>query len=241
MDGGSTDGSVDVLRSFGDRVRWTSERDRGQADAINKGLRLATGEIVSWLNSDDFLEAGALAHVRRCMAAKPQAAIVYGRAWMIDGDGRRLREYPTFDLKRSDLQRKCYFCQPAVFVRRSAIERFGLLNEALDVCMDYEWWLRMSRDAPMAFCDAILASSRHYGTTKTAARRQRALIEAGYLMRHHFGKASWRWSAKWVVHRAKLDRWNWLTAIPGALRYRRRFDSGQTPSRYGERLLRSLR
>ena len=249
VDGGSTDGSVDVLRSFGDRIQWTSEPDKGQANAINRGLKRATGDIVSWLNSDDFLEPGALAHVRRCFDANPGVAFIYGRAWMIDGEGKRLREYPTFDLRRNDLKRKCYLCQPAVFVRREAIKRFGLLNEALDVCIDYEWWLRMSREAPMAFCDHVLASSRHYSTTKTSARRLRALIEAGYLMRHHFGKASWRWSAKWVLHRMKLNPRlrlrprprSWLTAIPSALRYRKRFDSRREPSRYGARLLKSLR
>jgi len=240
VDGGSTDGSVDVLRSFGDAVQWTSGRDRGQADAINGGMSRATGEIVSWLNSDDVLEPGALKHVRECMARHPHAAFIYGRAWMIDGEGKRLREYPTFDLKRDDLKRKCSICQPAVFVRRSAIERFGMLNEALDVCLDYEWWLRISRDAPMAFCDAMLASSRHYATTKTAARRQRALIEAGYLMRHHFGKASWRWSAKWAVHRGQLNPRNWLSLPCSMARYRRQFDGERAASRYGARLLKSL-
>jgi glycosyltransferase involved in cell wall biosynthesis len=240
VDGGSTDESVDVLRSFGEKVKWTSERDRGQADAVNRGLRQATGEIVGWLNSDDVLAPGALAHVRSCMQANPEAAFIYGRAWMIDGEGNRLREYPTFDLKRDDLKRKCYFCQPAVFLRREAIERFGMLNEALDICIDYEWWLRIAREAPIAFCDAILASSRHYTTTKTSARRLRALVEAGYLMRHHFGKASWRWSAKWMVHRMKLNPWNALVMPCNALRYRERFDGAKAPSRYGARLLAAL-
>ena len=240
VDGGSTDGSIDVLREFGDRVRWSSRRDRGQADAVNRGLQQCTGEIIGWVNSDDFLEANALAHVRDCFARDRDAAFVYGRAWMIDESGRRLREYPTYRFSRDHLQRKCYICQPATFVRRSAIEQFGLLNEHLDICLDYEWWLRLSERAPFAFCDHVLASSRHYATTKTAARRQRALVEAGYLMRHYFGKASWRWSAKWVVHRAKLRPSNWFVAPWSALHFRRRFDSAKPASTYGARLLASF-
>lgn len=240
IDGGSTDGSVDVLRSFGERTTWTSERDRGQANAVNRGLARATGEIIGWVNSDDALEPGALAHVRAGMAQHPEAALIYGRAWMIDEHGERVREYPTFDLKRADLRRKCSLCQPAVFLRRSTIERFGGLNEHLDICLDYEWWLRISRDAPLIFCDAVLASSRHYSTTKTAARRLRALVEGGYLMRRHFDKASWRWCAKWAVHQMKLNPWRVFAAPASALRYRARFDSAKPPSRYGKRLLETM-
>ncbi len=250
MDGGSTDGSVDILRHLerelaasdqpGLTFRWVSERDRGQADAVNRGIRMATGEIIGWLNSDDFLETDALQHVRACFDQSPGAAFIYGRAWMIDERGKRMREYPTFDLKRDDLKRKCYFCQPAIFLRRSAIDRFGLLNDALDVCIDYEWWLRIMSAAPIAFCNHILASSRHYDTTKTASRRLRALVEAGYLMRHYFGRASWRWSAKWVVHRMKLKPWAALALPCSAVRYRRRFDSRRAPSRYGAKMLAAL-
>lgn len=240
IDGGSTDGSIDVLRSFGERVQWTSQRDRGQADAINQGLRRSTGSIVSWLNSDDLLEAGALSQVRQCMAEHPEAAFIYGRAWVIDETGRRVREFPTFKLTRNDLSRTCSICQPATFIRRSAMERFGVLNDRLHLCMDYEWWLRMSQSQPMAFCDGVLASIRQYGTTKTEARRLRALIEAGYLLRHHYGRASWRWSAKWMAHRMKRNPWSALALPCSALRYRRRFDSALAPSRYGERLLKSL-
>ena len=187
-------------------------------------MRAAEGEIIGWLNSDDYYLPDCL-RVIDCFA-QSRAAMVYGRALMVDRDGDTIREYPTFDLKREDLRRKCYICQPAVFVRRSVLQQVGLLSEALDICLDYDWWLRIGRDHPSAFCDHVLAASRHYGTTKTSARRLRALVEAGYLMRQHFGSASWRWSAKWIVHRWTLDRSRFWFPVPGWIAAARmRYDS----------------
>ena len=248
LDGGSTDGTLDILRGYRDRIVWKSEPDRGQADAVNKGLRAAEGEIIGWLNSDDYYLPDCLSHVIECLARNPDAAMVYGRALMVDRDGDTIREYPTFDLKRDDLRRKCSLCQPAVFVRRRALAEVGLLNEAMDICLDYDWWLRLGRAHQLVFCAHMLAASRHYGATKTAARRLRALVEAGYLMREHFGGASWRWSAKWIVHRWTLDRtrfWfpipGWIAAARSAIRFHARFDARRPPSRYGSKMIARLK
>ncbi|NNL67749.1 MAG: glycosyltransferase, partial [Myxococcales bacterium] len=224
LDGGSTDGSREILESYGDAITWRSHRDGGQAAAIREGFEKATGEIVAWLNSDDYYLPGAFAHAVVALSADPGAAGVHGRADIVDVDGRTLRPYPSFDFTRRDLRRKCYVCQPTVFLRRSTLVRHGLPSDALDLCFDYDWWLRITRSDRFAFCDAPLAATRHYPATKTASRRSRALVEAGYVLRHHFGEAPWRWSAKWVVHRLALSRGR---SLPGALRsardYRRRF------------------
>lgn len=248
IDGGSTDSTLDILRSYRERIVWKCERDRGQSDAVNKGLRAAEGEIVGWLNSDDYYLPDCLASVIACFDQHPGAAMVYGRALMVDREGDTLREYPTFELRRDDLRRKCYLCQPAVFIRRSVLQDAGLLNDALDICLDYEWWLRISDAHELAFCDHVLAASRHYETTKTSARRLRALVEAGYLQRKYFGAASWRWSAKWMAHRWTLDRrrfWfpvvGWVAAARSAIRFHHRFDSRRTPSRYGRKMIDRLK
>ncbi|MHC5002795.1 MAG: glycosyltransferase family 2 protein [Planctomycetota bacterium] len=247
LDGGSTDGTVELLRACGDKVSWRSEPDRGQAAAINEGLRRADGEIVAWLNSDDYYLPGALRRAATCLAEHPEADGIFGRALMVDERGRTIRDYPTFDFKRRDLARKCYVCQPTVFLRRSLVADVGPLNEALDICLDYEWWLRIGRRHRLAFCPHRLAASRQYRSTKTASRRLRALVEAGYLMRRHFGRAPWRWSAKWVVHHHRLGHARfllpvagWGAALASARRYRRRFDASRPPSAYGRRLLARL-
>ncbi|MHC4992304.1 MAG: glycosyltransferase family 2 protein [Planctomycetota bacterium] len=243
LDGGSGDDSTSILESYGASLWWRSHPDCGQAAAINEGLQRADGEIIGWLNGDDYYLPHAFERVVRCFAENPEADMVYGRALMVDAHGRTSREYPTFDFRRRALTRKCYVCQPTVFVRRRVLEEVGPLNERLDVCLDYDWWLRISRDHRLVFCDHLLAASRHYPSTKTV----RALVEAGYLMRHHFGKASWRWSAKWVVHRWSLDRRRfvvplvgWVAALASARRYRRRFHAAHRPSAYGRKVLDGL-
>lgn len=248
LDGGSTDHTLDILRGYGDRIVWKSQPDRGQAHAVNTGLRIADGDFVGWLNSDDYYLPGAFTRAIECFERNPGAAMVYGRALMVNGRGATMREYPTFRFTRDDLRRKCHVCQPAVFVRRSVLEGVGLLNEGLDICLDYDWWLRIGRAHELAFCDHLLAASRHYATTKTSARRLRALVEAGYLMREHFGAATWRWSAKWIVHRWTLDRTRFVLPIVGqvaavhsAIRFHQRFDARREPSRYGRTMIERLR
>jgi len=242
MDGGSTDGSVDILRSR-PGLDWVSGPDGGQVRAINEGIRRSRGDLVMWLNADDELLGGALESLAAALDGAPDADAVYARARMVDGAGRTIRPYPTFDLRREDLRRKCSICQPTVLIRRSALERVGLPNPALDICFDYELWLRLLGSGRMVFLHREVAVTRQHGATKTASRRLRALVEAGHLMRAHFGGAPWRWSAKWVVHRWTLDRRRFLAPVGGwwsagacALRYRRRFDAARPASAYGRRL-----
>jgi glycosyltransferase involved in cell wall biosynthesis len=244
LDGGSTDGTLEILQSYGDAIRWRTGADGGQASAINEGLRRADGDVVAWLNSDDYYLPGAFERVMATLHDAPEADMVFGHALMIDASERTMRGYPTFDFTRDHLRRKCYVCQPTVFLRRRVLADAGLLNDALDVCLDYDWWLRILRSHRAVFCPHVLAASRHYDTTKTASRRLRALVEAGYLMRAHFGRASWRWSAKWVAHRWSLRRGRfvvpiagWAAALRSARRFRRRFDERVAPSRFGARLL----
>ena len=110
-DGGSTDDTVAVLRSYGNALTWISERDGGQADAVNKGLRRATGRIIGWLNSDDVYEPGALASALRIFEAHPDVDVVYGCADYIDESGRRLGEYrvQSFDHAAARDGRRCWY------------------------------------------------------------------------------------------------------------------------------------
>ncbi|MEZ6242799.1 MAG: glycosyltransferase family 2 protein [Phycisphaerales bacterium] len=246
MDGGSTDGSVDILRAR-DGLRWESGPDGGQVRAINEGIRRSRGDYVMWLNADDELLDGALDALAATLDASPDADAVYARARMVDESGRLIRPYPTFNLGRDDLRRKCSICQPTVLIRRSALERVGLPNPALDICFDYELWLRLLSSGQMVFLDREVALTRQHGATKTSSRRLRALVEAGYLMRAHFGGATWRWSAKWVVHRWTLDHWRfvtpvvgWWSAVMSASRYHNRFDASRGSSAYARRLISAL-
>lgn len=146
IDGGSTDGSVNVIQEYNDSLTyWESVKDRGQSDAINKGLRLATGEIVAWLNSDDVLMPGTLQRVAAVFSSHPEVDVVFGDYDLIDASGMVLetkREIPFHF--NTILFGTNYIGQPTVFVRRRVVESVGLLDETLHYAMDWEWWLRMA-------------------------------------------------------------------------------------------------
>ena len=143
MDGGSKDETVRVLRDFDPPVRWRSEPDRGQTDALNKGLREAAGEIIGWLNSDDVYYPGAIKRVLEVFEEHPEVDVVYGMADHIDENDRAFEAYPTEPWDLTRLQDTCFICQPALFMRRSVLERYGYPDDNLHYCMDYEYWMRL--------------------------------------------------------------------------------------------------
>jgi glycosyltransferase involved in cell wall biosynthesis len=145
FDGGSTDETVAILQRYTDELRWMSEKDRGQSDAVNKGLRASSGEIIGWLNSDDVYYPETLAAVAARFRAEPEIDLVYGAANHIDEADKVIEAYPTEPWSTPRLSETYFLCQPAVFLRRSALERWGYLDDTPRYCMDYEYWLRLAR------------------------------------------------------------------------------------------------
>jgi glycosyltransferase involved in cell wall biosynthesis len=174
IDGGSTDGTLEVLKSYGERLFWISEKDDGQADAVNKGWRRARGEILGWLNSDDIYLPGAVSKAVAALQDNPSVAAVYGEGYHIDKAGNVLERYPTEPFSRSRLAETCYICQPTVFMRRSVLESVSLLDKQLKYCMDYDLWFRFARSHDMAHIPDYLACTRLYPETKTLGQRAKA-------------------------------------------------------------------
>lgn len=181
LDGGSTDTTLDVLRRYGEQVRWVSEPDGGQSDAINKGMAMATGEVVAFLNSDDRYRPGALLAVGAHFAAHPEAGWLTGRCGIIDTAGRPARgaitAYKHFWLSLGSgrvLRVLNYISQPATFWRRSLAQLVGPLDEGLHYTMDYDYWLRLSAHGAPAILDRYLADFRVHPASKggTGAARQ---------------------------------------------------------------------
>lgn len=145
MDGGSTDGSVEVIRRWQDRLAgWASEPDRGQAEAIQKGLRRSTGSICAWLSSTDLYLPGALAAVNRFFRAHPGIDLAYGDALIIGPDGRVEGEKRRTGLSRDSLvYERVTLSQPAVFWRRSLFERVGGFDPAVRFAVDHDLFIRM--------------------------------------------------------------------------------------------------
>jgi glycosyltransferase involved in cell wall biosynthesis len=176
IDGGSTDGTLDILRKYEDRLTWISEPDRGQGHAINKGLARASGEVVAFLNSDDVFSSGALHAVGAYFVSHPEAQWLTGKCSIIDEGGYDIRKtitaYKDFWLgfrSYAVLQVLNYISQPATFWRRSLIEHVGNLNEDLRFTMDYEYWLRIGHQHRLHALRQRLAGFRLYATSKSGS------------------------------------------------------------------------
>ena len=189
MDGGSTDDTVEIIRRHGNALQWVSERDRGQAHAVNKGLERASGDIVGWLNSDDVYYPGAIAAACAAFDAHPGADVVYGDADHIDIHDTVIEVYPTETWNPERLSEVCYLCQPAVFFRKSVVNRFGQLAEGLQYCMDYDYWLRLAaHGARFLWLRQKLAGSRMYPENKTLRSRISVHKEINDVLKKHLGR-----------------------------------------------------
>lgn len=169
VDGGSTDGTVEILRREADagRLRFVTEPDNGLSDAFNKGVRMATGEVVAWLNADDTYEPGALHAVGAAIAAEPNAEWAVGRCKIMGGDSGESRKavtaYKNFLLKRFSLGlylTNNFVSSPATFVRRDVLHQVGLLDERFKYSADYDLWLRLARRGNPIYVDADVANFR---------------------------------------------------------------------------------
>lgn len=191
MDGASTDDTVAILKSYGDRIRWISEPDKGQADAINKGLALLNGEILAYLNSDDILLPGALENAARFFSDHPECDMVYGNADYIDVDGAVIGIYNTADYSFERLMSDCCICQPAAFWRRRIAERIGPFDASMQTAMDYEYWLRMATSGAIIYhTKEKLAQSRLHEDAKTLAMRGVIYREVFEICEKHGGYVS---------------------------------------------------
>ncbi|MGP8248292.1 MAG: glycosyltransferase family 2 protein [Bryobacteraceae bacterium] len=198
-DGGSRDETVSILEGFGDRIDWMSAPDGGQADAVNQALGRATGDIVGWLNSDDIYYPGAIAQACAAFDADPAADLVYGNANHIDEQDRVLEPYPVEDWNLERLVDTCYLCQPAVFFRKSVVERFGRLDETLHYAMDYEYWLRLAaKGVKFLRVPSTLAGSRLYAANKTLGFPRAVHREINDVLRRHFRRVPDRWLANYA-------------------------------------------
>lgn len=185
IDGGSTDGSVDIIRKYGDRLGyWESEPDRGQAHAINKGLARASGDILCWINSDDLLTPGTLHSVSGRFSSNPDTSWCTGQCQSIEEDGtpRKLLSVdidgPLSEWLVHMRYNRAAILQPSTFWSRRAWEQVGPLREDLHYAFDFEFFYRLRKKAGSPeWLDAALSKFRLHGESKTVSKKELFLLE----------------------------------------------------------------
>lgn len=202
MDGGSTDGTVDLLRSFGGEIKWVSERDEGQSNAINKGFKIVDGEIVSWINSNDLYLPGAFKIVGRYFMEHPEVDFVFGKLILISESGESLGDYgstgsteelldanhvPRGHFEKLLNHQPGWIPQPTAFWRTSLMKKAGLLDVDLHYAMDYEYWLRLGQIGNIHFINAYLGAFRIHGDAKTATNARKHWQEVMKVNRKYRG------------------------------------------------------
>jgi len=172
IDAGSTDGTLVILKKYHHLI-WISEPDHGQTEAINKGFRLTTGDIITYLNSDDLLLPGAVSAVVNAFSKYPKADFIYGDFKVIDSKGNHILSRNTISYDRNVLiYGRALIAQPASFFRRSLVTKIGYLDETYDFCMDLEFWIRAALNgAKFHHIDFPLAAQRLHPQSKTMSMR----------------------------------------------------------------------
>jgi glycosyltransferase involved in cell wall biosynthesis len=232
---------VAILERYTDRLAWSSERDRGQAHAVNKGWKRAKGDILGWLNSDDVYLPGAVSKAVRYLVNDQEAGVVYGRAIRIAEDGSTIDEYPTEAADHRNLTNRCMICQPAAFLRSHVVRDVGYLDESLNYCIDYDLWIRISQKYMMAYIPEVLAKSRLHADCKTLKHRVATHREACDTLYRHYGfvSPSWIGGYAWELFRTRFERptaWRVPLILFGALavgsREFVRYNSRMPPSQF---------
>jgi glycosyltransferase involved in cell wall biosynthesis len=234
MDGGSTDGTLDILRRYDGRLRWVSEPDRGAADAINRGFARSHGEIFAYLNADDAYLPDAVSIAVRSF----QGDAVYGGAWWIDEAGKRLAPYPVRDFDSDLLARECFICQPASFVQRYAFENVGGMDPELSVTFDYEFWMRLAKTYKIRRIAGTLALSRMHRANKSLGQRADVFRETFRILQRHYGYVPFAWIYAYLCYRADGRDQFFEPFQPSVLRYLESLPKGllENPSAMGRYL-----
>lgn len=198
IDGCSTDGTIEVLQSYGSRLRWVSEPDRGQVDAINKGLRTADGDIVGWLNSDDVLLPGALAKVADVFRRRPDIEWLHGRCRIIDEHDHEVRRwvsaYKHYRSQRHSLENfltENYVSQMTVFWRRAIQDEIGYLDPAIRYAFDYDLILRLAHRSAPAYIEDPIACFRWYAASKSGGGFVVQMTETTEIAAHSPASSAW--------------------------------------------------
>jgi glycosyltransferase involved in cell wall biosynthesis len=237
VDGGSTDGTLELLEKYRGRLSFTSGRDAGPSDAIFQGLQRAHGDILGWINADDSFLPGAIRKAVDFLECHPEVDVVYGEGWWVDEEGHTISRYPSLPFDAKVLERDCFICQPAAFIRAAAYRRCEL-DPQVNWSFDYDLWIRMTKAGMrFAFLPEYLANSRIHRGSKTIYERGKVFEFSMALLKRHYGYVPLSWIVGYTAfridgrdqffHPMRPTFWKYLASLPVGLWYNRR-----TPFRF---------
>jgi len=184
IDGGSNDGTLEILEKHRGEIAFISEHDRGMGDALNKGFSMASGEIIGWLNSDDIYLPGTLQKVADFFDRHPDCLWLFGNCRIIDDQDREIRRWITAYKNRRSLKYSYerllvenFISQPAVFMRREALEAAGPVDRELPTAMDYDLWLRLAKLGDPGYINEDLSCFRVHTRSISSRNYKRQFME----------------------------------------------------------------
>jgi glycosyltransferase involved in cell wall biosynthesis len=171
IDGASTDGSVEIVEKYAHKLAyWISEKDHGQAEAINKGFARASGDVVAWLNSDDYYLPDTISAAVKVIEENPDAVLVYGNMLAVDEQGRTFNTLKYKPLILEDLLCFQIIGQPAVFMRRSALQKTDGLNPSFHFLLDHLLWIQLAQHGEILHVDQTWSAARYHAEAKNRAK-----------------------------------------------------------------------
>jgi len=210
VDGGSTDGTVELIEGHDKIAWWISEKDKGQTDAINKGFARATGSILAWLNSDDTYEPGAVAAAVNYLQEHPEVGMVYGDCNFINESGKVIGK---FNSAQTDLhllrQGYVHISQQTMFFRADLWKQVGPLDPSFYFAMDYDLWTRIAARSEIKYIPQTWANFRLHTSGKTILADDRCWPE---MVRVHYRDGGSFFSvivAKYYIRKLIAPIWNW--------------------------------
>jgi glycosyltransferase involved in cell wall biosynthesis len=210
IDGESTDGTLDLLRATSD-IRWISKPDTGQSQAINKGLVMASGDVLAYLCADDLYEPSAIRLALDAFEAGTAIDVVYADYYFLEGESGRKRRKSAANFSPADLRNRNPLGQPAVWWRRRVYEKFGGFDESLHYCMDHEYWLRLGTHVRWQYVPEPLAVSRLHADAKTSRQLPAMWRETARMLTCGGWRLKPWWDALamavWGRHYYMLKRW----------------------------------
>ncbi len=238
IDGCSTDNSLNIIKEYENQLKYVSQKDQGQSDAINKGFKMAHGEIIAWLNSDDIYEPNCISAVVEEFSRNQTLGLLYGDGYIIDENSNKIKIFEAtqeFDFWKL-VNYWDYIMQPTAFFRREVLKQVNFLDTNLHYCMDWDLWIRMAAVSEVKYIPQLLACSREYSNTKTSTGGDRRLAEIVGLLQKYSGKkkplgvASYKASTFYMKH--ANDIWFIRKCAALYLVYKHKWLNKQIPLRY---------